>query len=968
MKPEYVIILANRFNDRKSSSQINTSRIVGALLLVFLISNAVLYSVLAFDTRIPLDTISCGIRSGIHHNLDRLRKSPHFLRDEELYMIAGLCMHRGEESKTTSFLQTERRSGRLPDRSVMSASVNYVNNYNEKSKSERSRKNHIMNLFQTAKDLERRGQWREAADKFLQILKIDPKDSHSYLALAKLEARRNRNDASIDKASQIFSDGTKACPKSVHLWQAWAVHEESKGNIESAKKLFESALKLEPFNPYVCHAYGLMIQRCNMEETGVRYSCEARELWEIALSKSSTAALVCSLGEMLIYDKEYGKARAVYDTHLSRLKTSREKTEVYLAMAWLEERYYSNWTKAEELLEQCDPRSSVSQVALARFKSRKQQRYGTSSISNATIGKMSKIGSKTSELRAAMARSLASACMRIENEDKENQPLDGRIYNSWASLEVKANRLLDARKILSRGLKLYPNDHSLLQAAGKVEERMTNFSGARDFYVASLLVEPNAPALVSYALLELILPNDKREATEKGEYVKQIFEEALLIDPKHGPAYNAYARYMSEFEHNETMTRRIYKRGIRANCTDCASIYHGYAKFELSLGNAKRARDILLEGKGIVSRSRLGMDSPHRERAVFLTHTLGMLELSSNRPKDGLDVFTEGMDLYGNSSQLLLGAALCEVKLGKEDRARQLFEVSLSYDEKHVQAWHAWGVMEMRAGNFFIAKDLFESGIKNSANHKVAILFQAYGTMLSRLGTVEKARKLFEKGIASAPNYVPLYEAWSVMELREENYSAARALIAKALTINKRIGTVWLVAAEIEDRAGATGLVNLLLRRGIECSPNCAKLYRALGDNFVKQGKFSEAREVFEKGIEVDPLHAPLYHSLAELEARLFNIEGLAKLNKRAASVFNANALVPPPRSLEMWGSKIRAGRSRSIPNDVAALSQRIVEEDLDNGETAYSNPEQFLNEILDSVSLLDDGLDTELYTDCQAD
>jgi tetratricopeptide (TPR) repeat protein len=524
---------------------------------------------------------------------------------------------------------------------------------------------------------------------------------------------------------------------------------------------------------------------------------------------------------------------------------------------------------------------------------------------------------------------------------------------------VKSNRLKEARKILLRGLSRYPRDHSLLQAAGKVEERLGNYSGAKDFYRASLLVEPSAPALVAFALLEVLRPSTKPNVPLRFEQIEQLFEEALLLDPRHGPAYNAYARCVFEHSHNESKARDIYMRGVRVNCTDVASIYHGYGRLELMLGNVDRARSILMEGQHQAFRLNVGMDSPHRERASFLTHTLGMLELNSNRPADGLRVFLKGIEQYGNSSQLLLGAALCEVKLGNEKKARELFERSVLNDDKHGQAWHAWGLMEMRSGNFETAKTLFECGVKTVPKH--GALWQAYGTMLGRLGKMDEARVLFQRGIEMAPKYVPLYQSWASMELREENFSAARALIAKALTIDKRNGSVWLVAAEIEELAGNSGLVMLLLRRGIECSPSNPKLYRALGDALVRHGKIIEAREVMEKGIDVDPLHAPLYHSLAELEARIFNIEGLAKLNKRAASIFNANAMQPSPRSSEAWGSKIRAGRSREIPKGVAALAQRIVEDDATDPLYTYSDTEQFLDGMISSTSLLEDDLVDEL-------
>ena len=52
--------------------------------------------------------------------------------------------------------------------------------------------------------------------------------------------------------------------------------------------------------------------------------------------------------------------------------------------------------------------------------------------------------------------------------------------------------------------------------------------------------------------------------------------------------------------------------------------------------------------------------------------------------------------------------------------------------------------------------------------------------------------------------------------MRDGNHQVARKLITDALTKNKKNGHGWLVAAEIEAAAGNAGLVNLLLRRGIE--------------------------------------------------------------------------------------------------------------------------------------------------------
>jgi hypothetical protein len=139
------------------------------------------------------------------------------------------------------------------------------------------------------------------------------------------------------------------------------------------------------------------------------------------------------------------------------------------------------------------------------------------------------------------------------------------------------------------------------------------------------------------------------------------------------------------------------------------------------------------------------------------------------------------------------------------------------------------------------------------------------------------------------------------------------------------------------------------------CPTMCVCVFRPLELTLYASLLMCQAREIFEKGIDVDPQYAPLYHALAELEARVFNIDGLSKLNKRAAAFFNNNALQPPPLSSETWGAKIKAGRSRDVPKGVTALAQRIVEEDGNDRILEDTDPSSFIDRM--SSSLMEEGL-----------
>jgi Tfp pilus assembly protein PilF len=80
------------------------------------------------------------------------------------------------------------------------------------------------------------------------------------------------------------------------------------------------------------------------------------------------------------------------------------------------------------------------------------------------------------------------------------------------------------------------------------------------------------------------------------------------------------------------------------------------------------------------------------------------------------------------------------------------------------------------------------------------------------------------------------------MELHNGNITTAKRLITEALTRDKRQGSGWLIASQIEERLGNDGLVGLILRRGIECAPTDVELYRALGEHMVKKGKINDVR------------------------------------------------------------------------------------------------------------------------------
>lgn len=121
----------------------------------------------------------------------------------------------------------------------------------------------------------------------------------------------------------------------------------------------------------------------------------------------------------------------------------------------------------------------------------------------------------------------------------------------------------------------------------------------------------------------------------------------------------------------------------------------------------------------------------------------------------------------------------------------------------------------------------------------------------------------------------------------------------------------------------------------------------------------TQARQIFEQGIDENPAHAPLYHSLAELEAMVFNLEGLAKLNKKAAAIFNKDAMTPSPSSTQVWGYNIQKRRSRNSPKGVASLDKIGDTTPFDYQTTASDS--DTTTSVIDTMSELGNGVVQDL-------
>lgn len=719
-------------------------------------------------------------------------------------------------------------------------------------------------LFRKAKAAEREGRHNIARALLEQCLRLDPRDAHSWLALAKLAARgsrrlrqENANAKEVDHhdddpapepnetddvyaaARSIFRQGLQNCPNNVHLLQAFGVLEHRAGDRAAARKLFARGLAVDPNNAYVCQAWGLLEQRVGNKDA-------ARRLFKSSVGHRANPEVFGSWASLEAQEGNNAVARELLQKGLDacggREKASKSSANLYRSWAQLEERL-GDLPRARELLSKAiaaQPRASESYTALARLEARR--------------------GSTKQALE--LIRTAAGL--------SPHPPAS--VFLAWAFIEWNDCRRVDAaRKVLSDGHEMHPSDASILQTLGNLEDKCGNASAAKRHYEASIRARPTAPAYVAYALLE--------ERRGNGDESVRLFELALATDALHGAAYNAYAA-MEARRGDIGRARKIFERGLAV--AQSASVWHGYGQLELKhAGDPERACQLFALGTSRTS-----------EDTAFIWHSWGMVELSRRRVTAARAVFASALRRYPRNSRLLVGAALAAAAAGpgasepaQTGKARDWFKRAVAADPTHAHAWQAWAVFELRCGRPDAAEALFQRGLRLCPSH--AALWQAWGVLHAEAGSFRKARSIFARGSkASTAGSAHLFQAWACMEVRCGNLVRARELLDCALETDAAHGPVWNAYGLLEARHGTMRKARQYFMRGIQKAPSHAPLYRTFGETEMRIGNYEHARELFRRGLDIDPMHAPLYHALAGLEGMLGDLDALAELRKRAEGHF----------------------------------------------------------------------------------
>eukprot|EP00887_Chlorella_sp_A99_P006541 scaffold3.g6541.t1 len=288
-----------------------------------------------------------------------------------------------------------------------------------------------------------------------------------------------------------------------------------------------------------------------------------------------------------------------------------------------------------------------------------------------------------------------------------------------------------------------------------------------------------------------------------------------------------------------------------------------------SPGAEERAA-LLAEAEAALRRC-LAMD-PEDGRAYV---SLGKILVQQRRYDEAATLYEEGSTATGGTNAHIWTAwANLGARRGDALLARRLFDAAIVAVPAHAAAYHGWGLLERRQGNYLRARDLWARGIQATRQTPNAYLFQslaAWALMEQRLGTEARiVRRLYARGLEVSPRSRYTYLSWALWEAGQGHVDEARRLYAQGAQLNPRDAAIFCAWAILEEQqacggarggeaerhgagAGCIDEARQLFSRGARADPSHLYIWQAWGVLEYRQGRLEEARRLFQQGIWAAP-------------------------------------------------------------------------------------------------------------------
>lgn len=297
-------------------------------------------------------------------------------------------------------------------------------------------------------------------------------------------------------------------------------------------------------------------------------------------------------------------------------------------------------------------------------------------------------------------------------------------------------------------------------------------------------------------------------------------------------------------------------------------------------GNALLGRALWLTGQTDAAEEALtaGSNAPSVYRLTALAD-LAELKLARGESEEASALFDSFIDIYNRSTSLssrdLVAVGRAVQYLGRQSHV--LFQDALKAYDEAIAADPSDPEPQVRVGKLFLEKynsteahTAFRQILQQNPNHPAAHLGVAEALEFDGAGgTIEAA----ERALETNPNFVPARVFIARQFLALENLERAEEFTRSALEINPVSLDALSVLAAIQyldgDQAGFAGTRDFVL----SLNPQHADLFVTLADLSVRHRKYEDAAAFGERAVSIDPSSWEGYGALGLNQLRTGEIE-----------------------------------------------------------------------------------------------
>ena len=381
-----------------------------------------------------------------------------------------------------------------------------------------------------------------------------------------------------------------------------------------------------------------------------------------------------------------------------------------------------------------------------------------------------------------------------------------------------------------------------LYAQSQLAVRTQDFTKAYELARSAVEMEPDRVEMLSWAARLALVQKDKRAGME---YMRR----ALELKPDDHDLVLAYADLLARDGQEEPARKLLH------DMTQTPDVMLTRILFELSAKQPAAASSLFEEFRG------MSFEDP-QEKAFYQAQAAEALDL----PLEAIRFYSQIVDGELFPQAAARRAELMALQGDVDGAVNILRELRLQSDAAVVeQAWLTEARIWQQAGNREAALQSLELALEQMGQS--VPLRYARALVAAELGRIDLAEKDLRLILAEQPdNATALNALGYTLADQTDRYLEAEALIKQAYALQPEDASITDSMGWVAFRLGRLSEAEEFLSRAWTLDNN-PEIAAHLGEVLWQQGKRDQAREIWQKGMEVDNANKSLINTIKRLEA-----------------------------------------------------------------------------------------------------